>query len=53
VEFFAKMSVRIKETKIQTKDSVTVGIENTATYYVGMLTGQNFGKTVLKIADLE
>jgi NADPH-dependent curcumin reductase CurA len=52
-DFFTKMSVWLKEGKIKTKESVTVGIENAATCYMGMFTGENFGKTVLKITDLE
>ena len=51
-EFFPKMSVWLKEGKIKTKESVTEGIENAATCYLGMFTGENFGKTVLKIGDL-
>ena len=51
-EFFAKMSVWLKEGKIKTKESVTEGTENAATCYLGMFTGENFGKTVLKIVDL-
>jgi NADPH-dependent curcumin reductase CurA len=32
--------------------TVTEGIENAAEGLVGMLEGKNFGKAVLKIADL-
>ena len=46
------MNVWLKEGKIKTKESVTEGIENAATCYLGMFTGKNFGKTVLKIVDL-
>ncbi|KAF2475279.1 NAD(P)-binding protein [Lindgomyces ingoldianus] len=53
VEFFTKMSAWLKEGKIKTKESVTVGIENAATCYLGMFTGENFGKTVLKVANME
>ena len=35
------------------KESVTDGIDNAPEGFVGMLEGKNFGKTVLKIADLE
>jgi NADPH-dependent curcumin reductase CurA len=50
-EFFTKMSVWLKGGKIKTKESVTVGMQNAATCYLGMFTGENFGKTVLKVAD--
>lgn len=53
MDFFTKMSVWLKEGKIKTRESVTVGLENAATCYLGMITGENFGKTVLKVADLE
>ncbi|PVH98331.1 putative zinc-type alcohol dehydrogenase-like protein PB24D3.08c [Periconia macrospinosa] len=52
-DFFAKMSLWLKEGKIKTKESVTVGIENAATSYLGMFKRENFGKAVLKVADLE
>lgn len=51
MEFFTKMSVLLKEGKIKTKEDVTHGIENAAECYLGMFTGANFGKTVLKVAD--
>lgn len=53
MEFFTKMVVWLKEGKITTKESVTVGIENAAMCYLGMFTGENFGKTVLKVADFK
>lgn len=52
-ELFTRISMWLKEGKIKTKESVTVGIENAATCYLGMFTGENFRKTVLKIADLK
>ncbi|KAF2682952.1 putative zinc-type alcohol dehydrogenase-like protein PB24D3.08c [Lentithecium fluviatile CBS 122367] len=52
-DFFPKMSVWLKEGRIKTKESVTVGMENAATSYLGMFRGDNFGKTVLQVADLE
>jgi NADPH-dependent curcumin reductase CurA len=33
--------------------SVTEGIDNAIEGFLGMLKGQNFGKAVLQIADLE
>ena len=35
------------------KESVTDGIDNGPEGFVGMLQGKNFGKAVLKIADIE
>ena len=42
----------IKDGEIKVQMSVTDGIENSAEGLVGMLKGDNFGKAVLKIADL-
>jgi NADPH-dependent curcumin reductase CurA len=42
----------IKDGSITVKMSVTEGIDNAAEGFVGMLKGDNFGKAVLKIADL-
>jgi NADPH-dependent curcumin reductase CurA len=42
----------IKSGEISVKTSVTDGIDNAAEGFVGMLKGENFGKAVLKIADL-
>ncbi len=53
VEFFTKMSVWLKDGKIKTKESVTVGMGNAAKCFLDMYTGENFGKTVLKVADYE
>jgi NADPH-dependent curcumin reductase CurA len=42
----------IKDGEITVKVSITEGIDNAAEGFVGMLKGENFGKAVLKIADL-
>lgn len=42
----------IKDGEIHVQMSVTEGIENSGKGLVGMLRGDNFGKAVLKIADL-
>ena len=42
----------IKDGEIKVKLSITEGIDNAAEGLVGMLTGKNFGKAVLKVADL-
>jgi NADPH-dependent curcumin reductase CurA len=43
----------IKGGELQVKLSVTVGIDNAAKGLVGMLKGENFGKAMLKVADIE
>jgi NADPH-dependent curcumin reductase CurA len=35
------------------KLSITDGIDNAAEGFIGMLQGKNFGKALVKIADLE
>lgn len=47
-----KMGEWIKNGEIVVKMDVTEGIENAAEGFVGMLKGKNFGKAVLKVADL-
>lgn len=42
----------IKNGEITVKMSITEGIDQAAEGLVGMLKGDNFGKAVLKIADL-
>ncbi|KAH8601069.1 hypothetical protein B0O99DRAFT_589152 [Bisporella sp. PMI_857] len=42
----------IKDGSLVVKVSITNGIDNAAAGLVGMLKGENFGKAVLKIADL-
>jgi NADPH-dependent curcumin reductase CurA len=42
----------IKDDSLTVKMSVTDGIDYAAEGLVGMLKGENFGKAVLKIADL-
>jgi NADPH-dependent curcumin reductase CurA len=48
-----KVSKWLHEGSIKAKLSVTDGIDNGPKAFVGMLEGKNFGKAVLKIADLE
>jgi NADPH-dependent curcumin reductase CurA len=42
----------IKDGEITVKMSITNGMENAAEGLVGMLKGENFGKAVLKVADI-
>ncbi|OCK84538.1 NAD(P)-binding protein [Lepidopterella palustris CBS 459.81] len=43
----------IADGSFKAKMSVTVGIDNAIDGFLGMLKGQNFGKAILQIADLE
>jgi NADPH-dependent curcumin reductase CurA len=42
----------IKDGEIKIRTTVVDGIDHAAEGFVGMLKGENFGKAVLKIADL-
>jgi NADPH-dependent curcumin reductase CurA len=53
VESFTKRSVGLNKGIIRTQESITVSKETTAGCYLGMFTGENFGKTVLRVADLD
>ncbi|KAF2798958.1 NADP-dependent leukotriene B4 12-hydroxydehydrogenase [Melanomma pulvis-pyrius CBS 109.77] len=48
-----KLQKWISEGAFKAKQSVTVGIDNSIDGFLGMLKGQNFGKAILQIADLE
>ncbi|MCJ1403858.1 hypothetical protein MMC11_007081 [Xylographa trunciseda] len=52
-EFYENLAKWIHDGSFKAKEDVTVGIDNAATGFVGMLEGKNFGKAVLKIADLD
>lgn len=43
----------IKDGTFKSKYSVTEGIDNAVDGFLGMLSGKNFGKAILQIADLE
>jgi NADPH-dependent curcumin reductase CurA len=48
-----KLQKWIAEGSFKAKYSVTEGIDNAVEGFLGMLSGKNFGKAVLQIADLE
>jgi NADPH-dependent curcumin reductase CurA len=48
-----KMAKWLHDGTFKAKVSITEGIDNVAEGFVGMLSGNNFGKAVLKIADPE
>ena len=43
----------ISEGTFKAQQSVTVGIDNAVTGFLGMLKGENFGKSVLAIEDID
>jgi NADPH-dependent curcumin reductase CurA len=52
-EHIKNVSKWIKDGTFKVKLSITEGIENAAEGFVGMLEGKNFGKAVVRIADLK
>lgn len=48
-----KLQKWLSEGTVKATYSVTEGIENGIEGFLGMLSGKNFGKTILQIADLE
>jgi NADPH-dependent curcumin reductase CurA len=48
-----KLQKWISEGSFKAKQSITKGIDNGVEGFLGMLRGDNFGKAVLEIADLE
>ena len=47
------VAVWISDGTFKAQQSVTVGIDNAAKGFLGMLSGENFGKSVLIIEDME
>jgi NADPH-dependent curcumin reductase CurA len=48
-----KLQKWISEGSFKAQQSITKGIDNSVEGFLGMLRGENFGKAVLEIADLE
>jgi NADPH-dependent curcumin reductase CurA len=48
-----KLQKWISEGTFKAQQSITKGIDNSVEGFLGMLKGENFGKAVLEIADLE
>ena len=46
-----RMSKWIKEGKLKYKEFIVPGIENAPKTFLGMLNGENFGKTLIKVSD--
>ena len=52
-KMFENLPKWIHQGSFKAQMSVTDGMDNAATGFVGMLKGENFGKAVLKIAELD
>ena len=50
-EFQQEMGRWVKEGKIHYREQVTDGLENAPETFIGLLTGKNFGKVVIRLAD--
>ncbi|KAF8939719.1 hypothetical protein BGZ58_008908 [Dissophora ornata] len=50
--FMKEVGTWLEDGKIVYKEDITVGLENAPEAFVGLLRGKNFGKAVVKIADL-
>ena len=50
-EFMADMLPWVRDGRIRYREDVVDGLEHAPAAFVGMLTGRNFGKTVVKVAD--
>ena len=50
-EGITRMASWIKEGKLKYKEDVVVGLKNAPRAFIGMLNGENFGKTLIKISE--
>lgn len=50
-EFYAQMSTWLAQGKIVFKEDVVDGLENSITAFQGLLSGKNFGKLIIKVAE--
>ncbi|MNI58281.1 NADPH-dependent curcumin reductase [compost metagenome] len=50
-EFQQEMGRWVKEGKIQYREQITEGLENAPAAFIGLLTGKNFGKVVIRLAE--
>jgi NADPH-dependent curcumin reductase CurA len=44
------MSAWVGEGRIKDREDITDGLENAPATFIGMLEGQNFGKTIIRVA---
>ncbi len=50
MEFVRKAAAWLEEGKLKYRETVTEGLENAPSAFIGMLKGENFGKQIVKIA---
>lgn len=50
-EFQQEMGRWVQEGKIRYREQITDGLENAPETFIGLLTGKNFGKVVIRLAD--
>jgi hypothetical protein len=50
-EFTAAMGPWVKEGKVKFLEDVVDGFENTPEAFIGLLTGRNFGKLVIRVSS--
>ncbi|MFT0846863.1 NADP-dependent oxidoreductase [Actinomycetaceae bacterium L2_0104] len=50
--FLRDMGEWVRDGKVRYREDITDGLENAPEVFAGMLTGKNFGKTIIKVADL-
>ena len=48
-EFFKEMSTWVSEGKIKSREDIVNGLENAPSAFIGLLTGKNFGKLIIKV----
>ncbi|HEY9690610.1 MAG TPA: NADP-dependent oxidoreductase [Oculatellaceae cyanobacterium] len=51
VEFIDDVSQWLQEGKLQYKEDIVEGLENTPSAFIGLLQGKNFGKLIVKVSD--
>jgi len=52
-EFLETMGKWVESGAVKTKEHITDGLNNAPDAFVKMLNGENFGKTVIKVADVQ
>jgi NADPH-dependent curcumin reductase CurA len=50
-EFLAQMGAWVSEGRVRYREDITPGLENAPGAFIGMLQGENFGKTLIRVED--
>lgn len=50
-EFLAFMGPLVKDGRVRRREHVVAGLENAPAAFIGMLRGENFGKTIVRVSD--